>query len=60
MMGVAPMMKLCIVAKLKGFCKSVDFEFIEKEIILSGSESVRKNLLLAWKQSLGVLELQGN
>lgn len=56
MMNVTPVLKLCIVAKLKGFCKSVDFELSKKEIILGGSESdespesVSNSLLLAWKQ----------
>lgn len=55
-MTVTSVLKLCIVAKLKGFCKSVNFELIRKEIILGGSESdeslesVRKSPLLAWKQ----------
>lgn len=57
MMSVTPVMKLCIVAKFKGFCKSVDFELIKREIILGGSESdeslesVRK-ILLALKQAI--------
>lgn len=44
MTSVTPVTKLCIVAKFKGFCRSVDFELVKRKIILDGSKSEEKAL----------------